>query len=141
MELKVKGTADRHFTIVSEKLCTENAISFRGPYSYIVILSFIVANPPTGLTAVRESETEVTVSWIPPADGDTVTGYQIFYQDKESVIVDASVIRYTISNLEPKITYSVTMVALSAHLPSTVVGPVTPLNNFTERDLGKTLMR
>ena len=89
---------------------------------------FPVANPPTGLTAVKEDEQKVKVSWTPPTGGNTVTGYQIFYQRNNSVIVNASVTQYVITDPEPNVTYPITMVALSEHLPSEVVGPVFPIN-------------
>ena len=98
--------------------------------SEVPILSSIAADPPTGLTAVKESETTVSVSWKPPTCGDTVTGYKIFYQLSKSVTVNASVTQYTIINLEPNITYPITMMALSEHLPSAVVGPVIPLTEM-----------
>ena len=41
--------------------------------------------------------------------------------------VDASQTNFTIDNRTAGVTYSITMVALSPHLPSPVVGPV----NFT----------
>ena len=103
----------------------------------VPILSSIAADPPTGLTAVKESETTVKVSWTPPTCGDTVTGYQIFYQRSNSVIVTASVTQYTIINLEPNINYPITMMALSEHLPSAVVGPVIPRNIIEIEPHGK----
>ena len=102
--------------------------------SEVPILSSLAADPPTGLTAVKESETTVNVSWTPPTCGDAVTGYQIFYQLSNSVTVNASVTQYAIINLEPNITYPITMMALSEHLPSAVVGPVIPLNTTETHD-------
>ena len=81
---------------------------------------------------MKEGETTVKVSWTPPICDDTVTGYQIFYQNRNIVTVNASVTQYTIINLEPNINYTITMMALSEHLPSAVVGPVIPLNNIAE---------
>ena len=63
-----------------------------------------------------------------------MTGYRIFYQHEKSVTVDASATQYTISNFDPSTTYSISMVALSEHLPSAVAGPVTL---FNKQDLGK----
>ena len=85
---------------------------------------------------MKEGETTVNVSWTPPICDDTVTGYKIFYQRSNSVTVNASVTQYAIINLEPNITYPITMMALSEHLPSAVVGPVIP-RNITETHDGK----
>ena len=96
-----------------------------------------MADPPTGLTAVKEDEAKVKVSWTPPTGGDTVTAYQIFYQHSSSVIVNASVTQYVITDPELNITHPITMVALSEHLPSEVVGPVTPISSAEMKPHGK----
>ena len=56
-----------------------------------------------------------------------LTGYHIYYSgagDSGSVDVGASQTNITISNRTTSVTYSITMVALSPHLPSPVIGPV-----------------
>ena len=63
-----------------------------------------------------------------------LTGYRIYYSgvnDSDSVDVGASVTNITIDNRTAGVTYTITMVALSPHLPSPVVGPakVTPSEN------------
>ena len=57
-----------------------------------------------------------------------MTGYRIYYQtegNQQSVDVGASTTQYTLSELDDGMNcYSIYLVALSAHLPSPVVGPV-----------------
>ena len=95
-----------------------------------MILYVIDANPPTGLTAVQDSLTSILVSWTAPASGGAnVTGYRIFYQigggSEQSVPVGASATNHTLTGLQSGATYSISIVALSSTLPSTVVGPET----------------
>ena len=57
-----------------------------------------------------------------------LTGYHIYYSgadDSGSRDVGASATDITIDNRTAGVTYTITMVALSPHLPSPVVGPVT----------------
>ena len=59
-----------------------------------------------------------------------LTGYRIYYSgadDSGTVDVGASATNITVGNHTAGVTYSITMVALSPHLPSPVVGPI----NFT----------
>jgi len=92
-------------------------------------LTVVEANPPTMTSAVRVSPTSIRVSWTAPAPGVTVMGYRIFWTDgnnMNSVGVGASATDHTITIPQPQsssLTYSFTIVALSSHLPSTVVGP------------------
>jgi len=84
------------------------------------------ADPPTSLNVEPVGPTSVRVSWTAPLSDTTVTGYQIYYQadgDWGSVSVDTGVTSTTLSNLRNGLTYNITMVALSMHLPSSVVGP------------------
>ena len=56
-----------------------------------------------------------------------MTGYQIYYQtegDQESVDVGATSTQHILTGLCVGMNYSIYLVALSAHLPSPVVGPV-----------------
>ena len=56
-----------------------------------------------------------------------LTGYHIYYSgvdDSGSMDVDASQANITIGNRTTSVTYTITMVALSPHLPSPVIGPV-----------------
>ena len=89
-----------------------------------------MTSPPTNLSAVRLGPTTIQVSWIAPATRTTVMGYRIYYtegtnQDVNSVNAGASATNHTITIPQPQssLSYSFTIVALSTHLPSTVVGP------------------
>ena len=84
------------------------------------------ANSPTNFTAEQVNSTAIRVSWTPPTSGSTVTGYRIYYQtvgNQGSVDVGASTTEYTITSLVVNDTYTITLVALSEHLPSALVGP------------------
>ena len=91
------------------------------------------ANSPTGLMAEKlpEKPGSFRVSWTPPASLANLTGYRIYYSgatDSGSVDAGTSATNITIDNRIAGVTYTITMVALSPHLPSPVVGPaqVTP---------------
>ena len=67
------------------------------------------------------------MSWTPPASLANLTGYRIYYSganDSGSVDVGASTTEVVIDNRTAGVTYTITMVALSPHLPSREVGPV-----------------
>ena len=97
-----------------------------------VVLCFVyaAADHPTGLAAEQlpQEPGSFRVSWTPPASLTNLTGYRIYYSgadDSGSMDVGASATEVTIDNRIAGVTYSITMVALSPHLPSPVVGPVT----------------
>ena len=53
-----------------------------------------------------------------------MTGYWIYYQSEEdqgSMDVDAGITEFSITGLCPRLTYNISLVALSVHLPSPVV--------------------
>ena len=57
-----------------------------------------------------------------------LTGYRIYYSgadDSGSMDVGASATEVTIDNCTAGVTYTITLVALSPHLPSPMVGPIT----------------
>ena len=88
----------------------------------------IAADSPTGLTAEQlpREPGSFRVSWTLPATSANLTGYRICYSgagDSGSINVGASVTEVIIDNRMAGVTYSITMVALSPHLPSPVVGP------------------
>ena len=86
-------------------------------------------DPPSGLTASQNGLDSALVSWTAPSGGATVTGYIIYYQheggERSSVSAGASDTSATISGLIEGTTYSITIVATSNTLPSTVTGPQT----------------
>ena len=94
-----------------------------------IVFHYTAADHPTGLTAEQlpQEPGSFRVSWTPPASSANLTGYHIYYSgadDSGSMDVGASATSITIDSRKPGVTYSITMVALSPHLPSPVVGPV-----------------
>ena len=85
--------------------------------------------PPSGLTASQNGLESALVSWTAPSGAAAVTGYTIYYQqeggERSSVSAGASDTSSTISGLIKGATYSITIVASSDTLPSTVTGPQT----------------
>ena len=84
------------------------------------------AGLPTNLNAVQVNLTSFRVSWTPPA---TVTGYQVYWSggggyDSGNISVEAEDTAVTFTGLTPGLTYNITIVALSNHLPSSAVGAV-----------------
>ena len=82
-------------------------------------ISYTATAPPTGVTAVQEGPTSVTVSWT---QSGTVTGYWINYvsaggEDSGSAgpITGTS---HTLDNLQDGLTYTITVIAMGNHLPS-----------------------
>ena len=89
-----------------------------------------VANPPTDVSVhASERHSTVTVEWSMPRGGDEVTGYRVFYNHTYNVTTvkenaNATSATFIESNALLRV-YSVSIQALSQHLPSIVVGPVT----------------
>jgi len=86
------------------------------------------AGVPCNVRAVPADPTSFTVSWTAPTSGANVTGYRIYWSggsDQGSVNASATDNAVTISGRSHGLTYGISMVALSVHLPSPVVGPVT----------------
>ena len=99
------------------------------------------AESPTGLSVEQLPEElgSFRVSWTPPASTANLTGYRIYYSgpdDSGSMDVGASATEVTIDNRTTSVTYSITMVALSPHLPSPVIGPVSVIlgEDFASRN-------
>ena len=100
---------------------------------YLYLSTYIVAREPTNLTAVisesNSTHVDITVSWESP--GDPVTdGYVINYQPKGGPVISDSVFggetdTHSLDGLQRGVTYYISLVALSPHLPSPLVGPIT----------------
>ena len=90
-----------------------------------------VAVEPTRLNAIQLSPTSILVTWEPP--GSPVTGYKVFLEPDGHCVnaKGGDTDRQLVEDLQSGVEYSVSIVALSAHLPSTVAGPVTPGDSFT----------
>ena len=95
-------------------------------------ISITVAGEPTSLEAVisesNSSHVNVTVSWESPAD--PVTGYVIYYQTKGGPVISDMVSggeteTHSLDGLQRGVTYYISILALSQHLPSPLVGNVT----------------
>ena len=91
-----------------------------------VLFSPTAAGSPTSLNAVQVNLSSFSVSWTPPA---TVTGYQVYWSggggyDNGNTSVGADDRTVTITGRTPDLTYNITLVAFSDHLPSPVVGAV-----------------
>ena len=84
------------------------------------------AGLPTNLNAVQVNLTSFRVSWTPPA---TVTGYQVYWSggggyDHGNMSAGTEDTAVTITDRIPGLTYNITIVALSDHLPSPAMGAV-----------------
>ena len=129
----ISGTKDLAIVVNGEGL-------FNGEH-YMVMTSIIIlctaVDHPTGFIVerVQEDSGSFRVLWTPPAFSASLIGYRIYYSganDSGSVDVDALATNVTIGDCIPGVTYNITMVALSPHLPSAVIGPatVTPGESF-----------
>ena len=99
-------------------------------------LAHTVAGKPTihtiYITIISESNSthvDITVSWESP--GDPVTdGYVIYYQPNGGPVISDSVFggetdTHSLDGLQRGVTYYISLVALSPHLPSPLAGPIT----------------
>ena len=87
-------------------------------------------SPPSGVTVSQNGVGSVQVSWTPPSGEPAVTGYIIYYQQQDgghngSEMAGATATSSTITGLITGATYSITMVATSSTLPSTVTAAET----------------
>ena len=88
------------------------------------------ANPPLNLTVTTSEESStISVSWSSPIGGDEVTGYLVYYlHPNRSVTMIKKSSEYMSDTFTEQATtqpvYTVSIQALSEHLPSIVVGPV-----------------
>ena len=98
----------------------------------LYLLLHTVAEEPTNLYALisesNSSHVNVTVSWESPAD--PVTGYVIYYQTKGGPVISDMVSggeteTHSLDGLQRGVTYYISILALSQHLPSPLVGNVT----------------
>ena len=116
-------------------------------FELLVIFLCAAADSPNGLTVERLSQEprSFRVSWTPPASSTNLTGYSIYYSgadDSGSMVVGASTTNITIDNRKTSVSYTITIVTLSPHLPSPVVGPVTIIlgENFASPHLKVNLL-
>ena len=98
--------------------------------SHALFFFCTAADHPRDLTAEQlpQEPGSFRVSWNPPASLANLTGYRVYYSgadDSGSMDVGASTTEVTIDNRIAGVTYTITMVALSPHFPSSMIGPVT----------------
>ena len=71
------------------------------------------------------NSTAVTFFWILATDGVSPTGFMLYYSSDEitptNEMIGSDVRQYTVSGLQPGDTLSISLVALSVHLPSEAV--------------------
>ena len=87
--------------------------------NFVIVLS--VAAPPTNLSAEMISPTTVSVSWQPPSDGPTVTGYLLSYTDQNEDANQITLYPYNHSysvDVSCDKSMNITLQALSRHFPS-----------------------
>ena len=92
-------------------------------YVWICLGTFLiilppVASAPTNLMAVQEGPTSIRVSWSPPTPLGDTTGYRIYYSGGSSGSVDVSDDNYLLTGLQNGESYTISIVAISQHLPS-----------------------
>ena len=94
------------------------------------------ANPPMDLTVTTsEGRSTISVFWSSPIGGDAVTGYLVYYHHPNH---NVTIMKRASNDLSATFTeltttqrvYTVSIQALSEHLPSIVVGPVTARGKF-----------
>ena len=96
------------------------------------VFSFVVAGEPNSLNAISHSNStrvNINVTWESPDMGDPVTGYVIYYQPEGGAVSSDMVSggeteTHLLDGLQRGVTYNISIVALSLHLPSPMVGPV-----------------
>ena len=121
----------------------QQSISIKGIYCTLTHIQMglhlfsTVAEAPTRLTAVisesnSASVKNIIVSWKSPCD--PVTGYVIYYQSNGGTVISDRVSggeteTHSLDGLQRGVTYYISIVALSRHLPSPLVGPVNVTSN------------
>lgn len=85
-----------------------------------------MAEPPNGITAEPEGSGGVKMSWMASTGGD---GYYLYFEhpsQNTTHYIDGNLTSYKFTEKNETLwVYSVSIQALSEHIPSEVVGPVT----------------
>ena len=95
-------------------------------YSYTLCLIVdVVASPPTDVIAVQDGPSSIRVTWTPPSPLGDTTGYRISFTgggSSDSVdIRGGNTNTFLVTGLVKEVTYNVSIVGTSQHLPSTTV--------------------
>ena len=80
-----------------------------------------MALDPTSISAVQEGLSGVRVSWTPPTPLGNTTGHRIYYSGGSSGSVDVSggsTDNHLVTGLQSGVSYTITVVGMSQHLPS-----------------------
>ena len=99
-------------------------------YVHVIVDLPPAPSPPSGVTVSQNGVGSVQVSWTPSGE-PAVTGYIIYYQQQGGghngsvEVAGATTTTATITGLMTGATYSITMVANSSTLPSTVTAAET----------------
>ena len=109
-------------------------LSMLANYADIIVHSIppSAASEPHGVTAIQETPTTIRVLWAAPTSGAPPTGYRVYYstesedQFSHEVMIGASGRGYLLTGLQSDLVYRISIMALSEHLPSPVIGPITP---------------
>ena len=83
--------------------------------------------PNTVISGSNAAHVNVTVSWESP--GGDVSGYMIYYQTEGGPVISDKVSggereTHSLDGLQRGVTYNISILARSQHLPSPLVGPV-----------------
>ena len=97
-----------------------------GDKAYHTLFSPTAAGSPTNVNAVQIGSSSFRVLWTRPS---TVTGYHVYWSgdggaDSGNMSAGTWGTAVTITDRTPGLTYNITLVALSDHLPSPAVGVV-----------------
>ena len=118
----------------SQSINIVGELSMLANYADIIVHSIppSAASEPLGVTAIQETPTTIRVSWTAPTSGAPPTGYRVYYstesedQFSHEVMIGASGRGYELTGLQSDLVYRISIMALSEHLPSPVIGPITP---------------
>ena len=82
----------------------------------------------TAVSGANNTHMNINVSWESPTEG--ANGYAIYYQTGEGpvineVVTGGEIETHTLKGLQRGVSYNISIVALSQHLPSARVGPIT----------------
>jgi hypothetical protein len=85
-----------------------------GPSGQSGRLASAVLAPPTGLTALQETETSVTLNWNLPPGGARPDSYEILENGKELVSVSGNTSTYQVTGLSTNTAYQFSVVAVAS---------------------------
>ena len=87
-----------------------------------VVCLYVVATAPTDLMVRQISPTSIRVTWTPSTPMGDTTDYIIYYTSKDITdnvtVSGGSTDEYTLKKLEMEADHTISIVAVSEHLPS-----------------------